>query len=69
MCGTSLTSMITDLPFKLREGSIVIIRGLPVLQCGKCPGYLLEDYVMVQVEELLKSVREGTELEIVHFAA
>jgi YgiT-type zinc finger domain-containing protein len=62
-------SMTTDLPFKLREGSIVIIRGLPVLQCGKCPEYLLEDHVMVQVEELLKSVREGTALEIVHFAA
>jgi YgiT-type zinc finger domain-containing protein len=69
MCGASLTPMTTDLPFKPRQGSIVIIRSLPVLQCGRCPEYLLEDHVMVQVEELLKSVREGTELEIVHFAA
>lgn len=69
MCGASLTSTITELPSKLRESSIVIIRGLPVLQCGKCSEYLLEDHVMARVEQLLKLVHEGTELEIVHFAA
>jgi hypothetical protein len=69
MCGSSLTPMMTALPFKLRAGSIVIIRSLPALPCRRCPEYLLEDHVMVQVEELLKSVREGTEREIVHFAA
>jgi hypothetical protein len=52
-----------------QEGSIVIIRGLPVLYCGKCPEYLLEDCVMARVEPLLQLVREGTKLEIVHLAA
>jgi YgiT-type zinc finger domain-containing protein len=69
VCGASLSRLTTDLPFKLREGSIVIIRRLPILQCRKCPEYLLEDQVMTHVEELLKSVREGTELEIVQYAA
>ena len=69
LCGASLVSMTTDLPFKIREGSIVVIRGLPVLQCCKCPEYLLEDQVMAQVEELLRSVREGIEIEVVQYAA
>ena len=68
-CGAAMVPMTTDLPFKLREGAIVIIRSLPVLQCRTCPEYLLEDRVMAQVEELLKSVRQGTELEIVQYAA
>ncbi|MBM3334713.1 YgiT-type zinc finger protein, partial [Candidatus Sumerlaeota bacterium] len=39
MCGSFLKPTVTDLPFKVRETAIVILRGLPVLQCPNCPEY------------------------------
>jgi YgiT-type zinc finger domain-containing protein len=61
--------VVTDLPFKVREGAIVIIKGLPVLQCENCREYLIDDGVMEHVEALLKKAANGTELEVVRFAA
>lgn len=46
VCGAELTAIKTDLPFKVREPGIVILKGLPVLQCANCPQYLLEDAVL-----------------------
>ncbi len=37
VCGFGLVSLTTDLPFKVSEMTIVILRGLPVLQCGNRP--------------------------------
>jgi len=31
----------TDLPFKINEDTIVIVKGLPVLQCTNCLEYLI----------------------------
>ena len=42
VCGAELAAITTDLPFKVREVGIVILKGLPVLQCASCPQYLLE---------------------------
>ena len=39
----------TDLPFKVRDAGIVILKDLPVLQCGHCPQYLIEDTVMTRI--------------------
>jgi hypothetical protein len=36
VCGSKLKSLITDLPFNLSDTSIVILKGLPVLQFDKC---------------------------------
>ena len=36
VCGGQLESRITDLPFKVGDSSIVILRSLPVLQCRQC---------------------------------
>lgn len=60
---------ITDLPFKVSDSSIVIIKGLPVIQCSACGQYVLADAVMARVEEILESVAWTTELEIVRYAA
>ena len=38
VCGAELRATRTDLPFKVRETSIVILKHLPVAQCGNCPG-------------------------------
>ena len=54
LCGSKLTPLITDLPFKVSDTSIVILKGLPVLQCDNCREYLLDDLVMNRVEEILQ---------------
>ncbi len=69
VCGGELNRTMTDLPFKIGESSIVILKGLPVLQCAKCPEYLMEDEVLRRVDEILAKVESGTELEIVRYAA
>jgi YgiT-type zinc finger domain-containing protein len=61
--------LITDLPFKVSEATIVILKGLPVLQCDNCSEYMIDDSVMSRVEEILQHIDTAAELEIVHFAA
>ncbi len=36
VCGGAMEERVTDLPFKIGDISIVIVRALPVLQCRKC---------------------------------
>ena len=69
VCGGDLRTTTTDLPFKVSDTSIVILRGLPVIQCPRCPEYLIEDEVLRRVDEILAKVEGGTELEIVRYAA
>ena len=69
VCGSKLSPMTTDLPFKVSEMTIVILKGLPVLQCDNCMEYLLEDSVMRRVEELLERADTAAELEIIRYAA
>ncbi|RJR32641.1 MAG: YgiT-type zinc finger protein [Deltaproteobacteria bacterium] len=69
MCGSELRPLITDLPFKVSEMTIVILKGLPVLQCDNCMEYLLEDKVMGRVEEILQGADSAAELEIIRYAA
>jgi len=68
-CGSSLKPLLTDLPFKLSETTIVILKGLPVLQCNNCSEYLIDDSVMARVEEILQGVGAAAELEIIRYAA
>ena len=69
VCGAELTPTQTDLPFKVREGSIVILKGLPVLQCRNCPEYLIEDEVLSRVDQILGRVDLEAEVEIIRYAA
>ena len=69
VCGGQLKSMATDLPFKVRENSIVIVKNLPALQCDNCQEYLLEDKIMEQVDAIMKKAGATAELEVVRFAA
>ncbi len=68
-CGSELRPLTTDLPFKVSEMTIVILKGLPVLQCDNCMEYLLEDLVMSRVEEILQRADTAAELEIIRYAA
>ncbi len=69
VCGAALRSTTTDLPLKVSDRTIVIVKNLPVLQCDGCIEYLVDDAVMARVEELLSRVDRSIELEIVPFAA
>jgi hypothetical protein len=62
-------ALTTDLPFKVREPGIVILKGVPVLQCARCPRYLLRDDVLARVDEILRGVDTEIELEVVRDAA
>jgi YgiT-type zinc finger domain-containing protein len=59
---------ITDLPFKISDTTIVILRALPVLQCRQCGDTELEQSTMARVDELLSSV-DKAELEVIRYAA
>jgi len=69
ICAGKLVPMRTDLPFKLTERKIVIIKDLPVLQCERCSEYEIDDEIFARVEEMLSHSDKNAELEIVSFAA
>lgn len=69
VCGAELTPTQTDLPFKIRERSIVILKSLPVLQCRNCPEYLIADEVLSRVDQILGRVDVEAEVEIILYAA
>lgn len=54
----------TDLLFKRRGNSIVIIKNLPVWQRRNCNEYLLEDGVMAKIDVLLGRVDAPVEAKI-----
>ena len=69
VCGSRLQPTTTDLPFKVTERTIVILKQLPVAQCERCIEYSIEDPVFARVEELLSKANTSAELEIIPFAA
>jgi len=69
VCGSNMRSVVTDLPFKVSEATIVILKDLPAFQCERCSEYPLEDAVMSRVDELLGRVDSAAELEVVKYAA
>ncbi len=68
VCGSKTSSVVTDMPFKVSSTSIVIIRQMPVDECANCGQYLIDDPVMERVENIIKDVDAGAELEIVRYA-
>jgi YgiT-type zinc finger domain-containing protein len=69
VCGAQLQLVQSDLPFKVSEQTIVILKALPVWQCENCAQYLLEDGVLSRVDAILASIDSAAELEIIRYAA
>jgi YgiT-type zinc finger domain-containing protein len=70
VCGGLLEPRVTDLPFKIGDSAIVILRSLPVLQCRQCSGDTeLEQATMARVDQLLATVDASAELEVIRYAA
>ena len=68
-CGALLAPRVTDLPFKLADTTIVILKALPVLQCPQCGGTELDQATMSRVDQLLRGVNRSAELEVIQYAA
>jgi len=69
VCGGVQQRVETDLPFKTGDHTIVVMKRIPVFQCGRCAEYSLDDPTFTRVEQLLARVGASTELEIISFAA
>ena len=67
-CGGNLENLITNLPFKLSDDCIVIIKGLPVLQCQNCSEYMIEDQVLERIDIILSKIDATAELEVLSYA-
>ena len=69
ICGATLRPTTSDLPFKVRAHTIVILKNLPVLECPNCAQYLIADREFSRVEQMLAQVNGAAELEILHYVA
>ena len=69
ICGGLLESRVTDLPFKIGDSRIVILRSLPVFQCRQCGDTELEQVTMARVDQILGAVDGSAELEVIRYAA
>jgi YgiT-type zinc finger domain-containing protein len=69
VCGDTMARIVSDLPLKTTDHTIVILKGVPVLQCGNCADYLIEDAVLARMDEILAGVVGEAELEIIRYAA
>jgi len=69
VCGANMSTTQTNLPFKVSQATIVIVKDLPVFQCDGCGEYLLEDHVMEYVEHIFERVDATAELEVLKYAA
>ncbi|MDD5090551.1 MAG: YgiT-type zinc finger protein [Candidatus Wallbacteria bacterium] len=68
-CDDSMVEKVTDLPFKLDEHRIVIVKGIPVLACPKCGEVIIDDQTMKTLDHIFESTNDKMELEIIRFAA
>jgi YgiT-type zinc finger domain-containing protein len=59
VCGGKLQQTTTDLPFKTSERTIVIVKGLPVLQCNGCGEFSMADATFQRVEAILAAVNSN----------
>ncbi len=69
VCGSKMQAIITDLPFKANNSTIVIMKALPVYQCENCSEYLLDDNVLATVEKIIENVDAASELEVIKYGA
>ncbi len=69
ICGEEMTKITTNLPFRLPNKFIAIMKNLPVIQCQHCGEYLIEDKVMKRLENVFENISPTVELEVYSYAA
>jgi hypothetical protein len=55
--------------FKIGDTAIVIVRSLPLFQCGQCGETELDNTAMSRVDQLVARVDRSAELEVIRYAA
>ena len=68
VCGATLVAENSDMPFKINQHKVVILKELPVLACHDCGEYLLDDQVMTQVEWMIGNTAPEAELNVLRFS-
>ena len=53
VCGAEMRSTKSDLPLKMTEQTIVILKSRPILHCENCAQYLIEDAVLGRIDKIL----------------
>jgi YgiT-type zinc finger domain-containing protein len=69
VCGTPLIRVVTDLPFRAKGTIMIILRGLPLLECSECDAYAMEEKVMERVNEIVWSFASPAHLDVIQYAA
>jgi len=67
ICGGQFENVLTNVPFKVADDSIVIFKSLPVLQCRNCGEYLIEDAVIEEIETILSNFDTNVELRVLSY--
>jgi len=69
VCGTSMTRVVSDLPFRVNRSVMIILRDLPLMQCTECSAYAFEERVMETVHEIVNRLQSPSHLDAVLYAA
>ena len=59
----------TDLPFKISDHKIFILKDLPVYLCDSCGEILIEHKIMKKLKCIFKKTKNYIELEVIKYAA
>jgi len=68
VCGTSMTRGLSDLPFRVNQSVIIILRDLPLMECTECDAYAFEEKVMERVHEIVERLDSPSHLDAVLYA-
>jgi YgiT-type zinc finger domain-containing protein len=69
VCGTQMKPVVADLPFRVDRSVMIILRELPLLECGGCSAYALQDIVIERVHEMIQSLTSPAHLDVIRYAA
>jgi len=69
VCGTLMTRVVSDLPFRVDRSVMIILRELPLIECRECSAYAFEERVMERVQEIVQRLKSPSHLEAVLYAA
>lgn len=68
VCGTSMTRVVSELPFRVNQSVMIILRDLPLLECTECGAYAFEEKVMERVHEIVERLHCPSHLDAVLYA-
>ena len=68
ICKGNMEEDIVNFPVDLKT-RFVLIKGVPALVCEQCGEFFIDDKIHIQIEHIIKKVKElNVELEVIKFA-